>query len=117
MDSVSASASLGATRYAPSAETPPPPMGYVADAYSRHGVEQRCAKPPPPTLATIEQAFFKELSSAVRCVQKLKTLRRTFAWRLHPDRWPQEERGASQAMARCNAAIDAAIAKRIVATR
>jgi hypothetical protein len=47
------------------------------------------------------------MAEAVRSPQRLHMLRRQLAWRLHPDRKPEQD---SQPLAEVNAAIDAALA-------
>jgi len=54
----------------------------------------------------------RTLAEASVSREKLRTLRRSVAWRLHPDRNPPE--AAPEALAEWNAAIDEALGKRRV---
>jgi len=60
----------------------------------------------------IPASFSRMLAEASFSPEKLRTLRRSVAWRLHPDRNPPE--AAPEALAEWNAAIDEALARRRV---
>jgi hypothetical protein len=56
-------------------------------------------------------SFSRALSAASGSPKKLHALRRSLAWRLHPDRRAGALCDTQDALAQCNAAIDAALAR------
>lgn len=91
-----------------------PPLGAIA-AY-RETIEKRgaiAATPisPPDAIEELAARFPRKLAAARRSPRKLASLRREIAWALHPDRIASDAENASQAMARFNAMIDAALAQ------
>lgn len=66
---------------------------------------------PSPSLDEIAARFPTLLNLARRSPKGLSALRREMAWALHPDRAAGDAGAASRAMARFNAAIDAALAQ------
>jgi hypothetical protein len=91
-----------------------PPRGVIA-AY-RETIEELAPRAPAPVVARLSQEDFaarfpKMLRGARRSPDKLAALRREIAWALHPDRAGADAQENSDAMARFNAMIDAALAE------
>lgn len=78
---------------------------HAVAAYRLFQREARAEQPPPPQTPTPVSSL---VSGAMQSPQRLKSLRRQLAWRLHPDRGPDRDSGA---MAEINAAIDAALGR------
>lgn len=89
----------------PNAGAAPVGAAQALAAYRSVQVEPRAFTPPvqpePHPLASL-------MAEAVHSPQRLLMLRRQLAWRLHPDRKPEQD---SQPLAEINAAIDAALAQ------
>ncbi|WP_281800930.1 hypothetical protein [Methylocystis echinoides] len=89
----------------PNAGAAPVGAAQALAAYRSVQVEPRAPTPPvqpePDPLASL-------MAEAVHSPQRLLMLRRQLAWRLHPDRKPEQD---SQPLAEVNAAIDAALAR------
>jgi hypothetical protein len=92
---------------APGAEPSRLAVAGVAAAYRN----MQLPKPAPAIDAPQIQyeSFMTMVAEAKASRERLKALRRLIAWRLHPDRWPTDSAGATQSLAKLNAAIDSAL--------
>jgi hypothetical protein len=81
--------------------------GRVAAAYRREQSSRPAADVQPPPVKP--EKVTEPTTAPGLSRERLKALRRSAAWRLHPDRWPSEGPRATQSLARINAAIDAAL--------